>query len=122
MDESKIGTPPKPPYWPEEHVRVSVDPTGNLHYDRCCVHAHPGQVIRWHLDGRHAFAVIIKAFEGPLGWGYKTADRGETEIQGVVAHDARPGFYPYTLVAVHEDRLLVADPEIIIPPPRGGRA
>jgi|WetSurMetagenome_2_1015567.scaffolds.fasta_scaffold1226290_1 hypothetical protein len=120
MEEYKGGPPP--PHLPDDHVVVvRVEPGGILRYDKCCVHAMPGDTISWHLDGARAWSVIVKAFEGPLGWGHWVAAKGERSIRAIVRPDAKPGFYPYTLVAVDGERLLVADPEIIIPPPHGGR-
>ena len=113
---------PRPPVKPTVHdVTVSIA-AGTITITPCCIHAGRGDVIRWRVDRSRPYAVIIKAWAGPLNWDYFALRRGGDTIQAVVAPDAKPGFYPYALVAPDGDALLVADPEIIIPPPRGGRA
>jgi len=103
-------------------VRVTVG-ADTLTYDPCCVHANPGERITWEIGDHHGLAVIIKAFEGPLEARTLSARMGEPSITATVRRDAKPGFYPYALVAATRGALLVADPEIIVPPPdgRGGR-
>jgi hypothetical protein len=116
-------TPDKapPPVRPPTHDVTVVVAAGKIAVTPCCIHAGRGDLIRWHVDGRRPFAAIVKAWDGPLNWDFFTLDRGGTVIEAVIAPDAKPGFYPYALVAPDGDGLLVADPEIIIPVPKGGR-
>ena len=102
------------------NVTVTVRPDKTITYNRHCVHARRGDTITWEIDGGRAFAVIVKAFESPLDEGFKVSERGEA-ISMTVLPDAKPGFYPYSLCIVDGHGLLVDDPEIIIPTPKGGR-
>lgn len=117
----------KPPVEPIPFVKPKVhDVTvsiaaGKITLTPCCIHAGRGDVIRWHVDRHRPHAVIVKSWAAPLNWDYFTLRRGGETIEAVVAPDAKPGYYPYAVVAPDGDALLVADPEIIIPPPRGGR-
>jgi len=100
-------------------VEVNVDADGRLVCTPCCVHAAPGDRITWVPEGARPLAVIIKAFEGPLESREMTAGAHGTPIETSVRLDAKPGFYPYAAVMPGGDGLLVADPEIIVPPPDG---
>jgi plastocyanin len=102
-------------------VKVSVDHS-KIVFDPCCLHVLPEDTIVWQLDGERAFAIIVKDFMSPLEWGIKVADKGAKEIKSKVVLDAEYGLFSYTICAVDRDKLLVADPEIIVHPPNGGRS
>lgn len=101
-------------------VNVSVD-HGKIVFDPCCLHVLPKDTIVWKLDGERAFAIIVKDFMSPLEWGIKVAGKGMKGITSKVVPDAEYGLFSYTICAVDGDKLLVADPEIIVHPPNGGR-
>lgn len=104
---------------PRADVVVGVK-LGRIACEPSCLYVNRGDKIVWRFDPGHAYAVIIKVFAGPLDWDFAVVRRGAGRLRAAVARDAKPGFYPYAVVAEVEGRLLVADPEIIIPPPRGG--
>jgi len=101
-------------------VKVSVD-RGEIAFEPCCLHVLPGDTIVWELDGTRAFAIIVRDFMSPLEWGLKVARKGAKSIRSGVVADAEYGLFSYTICAVDGDKLLVADPEIIVHPPNGGR-
>lgn len=85
------------------------------------LHVVPGDTIKWTFkDPAAPFSVVIKALVSLLDWSSMTAAGGD-EIVGVVRLDAAPGLYPYAFSAVCGGQLLVDDPDIILPPPKGGR-
>jgi len=93
-----------------------------LKYSAHCVHANFGDTITWTLMRRGApFAIIVKSFESPLEWNYAVSRGRETTISATVRRDAKPGYYPYAVCVADDGGLIVDDPEIIVPPPRGGR-
>ena len=111
----KVGGPKK-----TFTVNVSVD-RGEIVFEPCCIHVLPGDTIAWKFDGKRAFAIIVKDFMSPLQWGTKVIDKGAKLIRSGVVADAEYGLFSYTICAVDGDKLLVADPEIIVHPPNGGR-
>lgn len=83
------------------------------------LHVLPGDTIKWRFKTDEApFSVVIKALVSPLDWSSMTS-ADKAEIVGVVQPGAYPGLYPYAFSAFIGDQLLVDDPEIIIPPPKG---
>lgn len=114
---------PRPPRRPHRmhKVRVGVQ-RGRLVCEPGSVYADRGDKIVWSFEPSRTYCVIVKAFAGPLNWDYFVVSKGRGWIEAVVSRDAKDGYYPYALVAVEGERLLVVDPDIIIPPPRGGRA
>lgn len=92
------------------------------HDEKKSLHVLPGDTIKWTLKDKEAspFSIVIKALVSPLDWSSKSAAGGD-EIVGIVQPGADPGLYPYAFSAFIKDQLLVDDPEIIIPPPKGGR-
>lgn len=105
----------------KEHVIKVGLKKGELTLSRHSVVVGIGDTITWTLTkGRVApFAVIVPSFVPPLSWSCK-AKKGH-EIKGKVRKSAVPGIYPYAVSLCDGDKLLVVDPDIIIPPPKGGR-
>jgi plastocyanin len=101
-------------------VKVSVD-DGEIIFEPCCLHVLPGDKVVLELDGSRAFAIIVRDFASPLEWGLKVAHKGMKAIRSDVVRYAEYGLFSYTICAVDGDKLLVADPEIIVHPPNGGR-
>jgi plastocyanin len=101
-------------------VNVSVE-RGEIVFEPCCIHVLPGDTIAWLLDGKRDFAIIVKDFMSPLRWGTKVVAKGAKLIRSDIVADAEYGLFSYTICAVDGDKLLVADPEIIVHPPNGGR-
>lgn len=101
-------------------VKVSV--VGRtIVYDKPCLIAYRGDTIAWTLEGGLPFAVVVKALHTPLAWASHAAPKGGKPLEVKVRKDAVPGVYPYAFCVCVRDTLVVDDPEIIIPPPKGGR-
>jgi len=106
---------------PVHAVQVWIE-RKKLRYNKHCVHANFGDLITWTLMRRGApFAIIVKSLESPLEWNYAVSRRRQTTISARVKMDAKPGYYPYAVCVADSGGLIVDDPEIIVPPPRGGR-
>lgn len=101
-------------------VRVGFQ-KGELTLNPYHVQAQRGETIAWVLNkGRVApFAVVMPTFAPPLGWCCRSK-KGNV-IKAKVRENAVPGIYPYAVCLCDGDKLLVVDPDIIVPPPKGGR-
>lgn len=110
---------------PKKHT-VNVTVRGKkVSYDLYSVVASRGEMIEWKLDKVRPFGIVVKDPESPLSWPvrrvHRVAAKGHRTLLAMVKSDALPGFYPYALCVWVDGTLVIDDPEIIIPPPKGGR-
>ncbi len=104
---------------PKRHtVKVTVKGR-TISYDKPQIVAKRGETIEWVINDEIPFAVVVRARHSPLAWACRVAPRGGKPLEVKVREDAMPGVYPYAFCVCVRDTLVVDDPEIIIPPPRG---
>ena len=114
---AKIEKPATSP-GPVKHT-VTVKVVGRkITYDKPQVRAERGDMIEWILEGI-PFAVVVKARHTPLAWAFRAAAKNAKSLEVRVREDAVPGVYPYAFCICVRDTIVIDDPEIIIPPPKG---
>ncbi len=89
--------------------------------DKPYVIAHREEMIEWRIDKELPFAVVVKAHHSPLHWAAHAAPGVGKPLVVKVRKDAVPGLYPYALCVCVGSTLVVVDPDIIVPVPKGGR-
>lgn len=105
---------------PKRHKVKATVVGRKITYDKPAIIASRGEIIEWTLDGGLPFAVVVKAPCSPLAWAAHAAPKNKP-LEVRVRKDAVPGVYPYAFCVCVRDTLVVDDPDIIIPPPKGGR-
>ncbi|MGZ5454695.1 MAG: hypothetical protein ACXWHJ_10750 [Candidatus Aminicenantales bacterium] len=104
---------------PKKHT-VEVKVVGRtISYNKPQIRAERGDTIEWVINDEIQFAVVVRARHSPLAWACHVAPRGGKPLEVKVRQDAMPGVYPYALCVCVRDTLVIDDPEIIIPLPRG---
>ena len=104
---------------PEKHT-VKVTVVGRtISYEKPQIRAERGDTIEWVINDEIPFAVVVRARHSPLAWACHVAPKGGKPLEVRVREDAVPGVYPYALCVCVRDSLVIDDPEIIIPPPKG---
>ena len=104
---------------PKKHT-VTVKVAGRtISYDKPKICAERGDTIEWVINDEIPFAVVVRARHSPLAWACHVAPKGGKPLEVRVREDAMPGVYPYAFCVCVRDTLVVDDPEIIIPLPRG---
>ncbi|GEM_PF-2060106 len=106
---------------PEERKVKILVKDGTVKCDPFTIGVNGGDTIVWELKGKESrpLSIIVKCFVSPLSWGYKVK-KGRV-IRVAVRRNAVRGIYPYAVCVCDGDDLLVADPEIIVPKPKGGK-
>jgi plastocyanin len=121
MKEGNMAEKPVVSVKPVTHtVKVKVDGR-KVTCEKPIVIAYRGEEIEWMIDEKQPFAVVVKAHHSPLQWAAHAAPGAGKPLVVKVRKDAVPGYYPYALCVCAGSTIVVVDPEIIIPPPKGGR-
>ena len=100
----------------EVQIRIKGE---KFKYDRPSLGVNRGDRIKWKLNNKFPYGIVIKTPISPLDWCFKTTGAGKV-ISAKVSRYALPGHYPYGVFACDGKTLLFDDPEIIIPPPQRG--
>jgi hypothetical protein len=121
MKEGNMAEKPVVSVKPVTHT-VTIKVEGKrVTCDKPCLIVYREEMIEWRIDKPLSFAVVVKAHHSPLQWAAHAAPGAGKPLVVKVRKDAVPGYYPYALCVCAGSTLVVVDPEIIIPPPKGGR-
>ena len=88
----------------------------NYSKNKECLCVYGGDTIRWKLQNKFPYGIVIKTLVSPLDWSYKVTGAGK-EITATVLKNAAPGLYPYAISTFDGTEMLLDDPEIIVRPP-----
>ena len=109
------------PLKPVRHARISFK-RGRLVCSPPTIRADRGDTIAWTISRNYPFGIFIKSSITPLGHhAYLTSLKPNAKkvILAQVSPFAPSGCYPYAIGAYDGKKVLILDPDIIVPKPKG---